>query len=131
MAIATLCFLQMLSSSIALIIGQTVFHNRLLENLRSSAPSVDSLVGEGATLLWDRVPSELLESVLRVYRKTVMQTFYVGVAMCALSLLGSASIQGKQVPDRKDAGEEEAPDSDTPVPPTIEEKAHAPPVAEV
>ncbi|PWY88166.1 putative efflux pump antibiotic resistance protein [Aspergillus heteromorphus CBS 117.55] len=126
-AIAMLCFLQMLSSSVALSIGQTVFHNRLVANLHRSAPSVDpSLVEEGATLLRDRVPSELLPSVLGAYSKAVSQTFYVGVAMCALSLLGSASMQWKRVPGKKDAAEEEkeeeSRDSDTPAPPATEEK---------
>ncbi|OQE47447.1 hypothetical protein PENCOP_c001G01603 [Penicillium coprophilum] len=123
MAIATLCFLQMLSSSIALTIGQTVFHNRLVGNLRSSAPSMDvSLVAEGATLLRDRVSSELLQPVLEAYSKAVTQTFYVGVAMCALSLLGSASMQWKRVPGKKAAEEEGPRDSNSPAQPTTEEK---------
>ncbi|KAL4811155.1 putative efflux pump antibiotic resistance protein [Aspergillus unguis] len=105
MAIAMLCFLQMLSSSVALSLAQTVFHSRLVANLAHSVPSVDSaLVEQGATLLrdGDRVPADLLPSVLQAYSEAVSQTFYVGVAMCALSLLGSASMQWKRVPGKQD-----------------------------
>ncbi|PYI26040.1 permease of the major facilitator superfamily [Aspergillus indologenus CBS 114.80] len=106
MAIATLCFLQMLSSSIALTLAQTVFHSRLVANLAHRAPSVDSgLVEQGATRLRERVPADLLPSVVGAYSQAVSETFYVGVAMCALSLLGSASMQWKRVPGHKEATE--------------------------
>ncbi|PKY07850.1 putative efflux pump antibiotic resistance protein [Aspergillus campestris IBT 28561] len=102
MAIATICFVQTLASSVAVTIGQSVFHNRLLENLRVSAPSADrSLVEEGATLLRENIAPDLLPSVLGAYSRAVSQTFYAGVAMCALSFFGSLVLQWKRVPDQK------------------------------
>lgn len=107
MAIAAICFVQTLSSSISVTIGQTVFHNRLVENLRASAPSVDrSLVEEGATLLRQNISPDLLPSVLGAYSKAVSQTFYAGVAMCALSFFGSVVVQWKRVPDKQPEKEE-------------------------
>jgi hypothetical protein len=101
MAIATLCFVQTLSSSIFLVIGQTVFHNRLIENLRANAPSVDrSMVEESITSLRDNVPSRYLGIVLEVCSRAITQTFYIAVAMCVLSLAGSASLQWNRVNDK-------------------------------
>ena len=103
MAIATLSFAHSFASSISLTIGQTVFHNGLVRNLREMAPSVDAgLVREGATQLRERVSGKMLEPVLRAYSLAVTQTFYVGLALCLLSLLGSASLQWLPVRERMD-----------------------------
>ncbi|PLN82568.1 putative efflux pump antibiotic resistance protein [Aspergillus taichungensis] len=109
MAIAAICFVQTLSSAVSVTIGKSVFHNRLVENLRTSAPSVDrSLVEEGATLLREKISPDLLPSVLGAYSKAVSQTFYAGVAMCALSFFGSVVVQWKRVPDQKPEKEEQS-----------------------
>jgi hypothetical protein len=102
MAVATLWFVKTLAGSIALPIGESIFHNRLVENLQTSAPSVNISVAEqGATLLRETVPPEHLGIVLEAYSRAITQTFYVGVAMCGLSLIGSSSLQWKPVRDRR------------------------------
>lgn len=93
-ATALLWFVQTLSSSIVLSVAESVFNNRLVENLRISAPLVNPLdVGKTASRLQDNVPSEYLGDVLGAYSRAITQTFYIGVAMCALSIAGSASLQ--------------------------------------
>lgn len=99
MAITTLSFMQTLSSSISLTIGETVFHSRLVANLRLSAPSVHSaVVEEGATLLREKVSAGLLPGVLEAYSRAITQMFYMGVVMCGLSFVASASLRWKRVP---------------------------------
>lgn len=118
MAIATICFVQTLASAVSVTIGQSVFHNRLVENLRVSAPSADrSLVEEGATLLRENIPPDLLPSVLGAYSRAVSQTFYAGVAMCALSFFGCLVLQWKRVPDQKPEAPEEKTSDTVPLKP--------------
>lgn len=108
MAITTFVVVRLLCSSISLPIAQSVFHNRLLHNLRVGAPSVDpSVVERYTTRLPEVVPPRLLEAVLEAYSRAITQTFYVGVAMCALSLFGSASLEWEPVCENQACGEDE------------------------
>ncbi|PLB35188.1 uncharacterized protein BDW47DRAFT_128387 [Aspergillus candidus] len=108
MAISVLSLLETLSTAISLAIGKSIFHNRLVDNLHTIAPSADaSLITGNSALVRDIVPDDLLPSVLNAYSRSIMQTFYAGVAMCALSLFGSASLPWKSIK------EEESPDSTT------------------
>ncbi|KAI2625238.1 MFS general substrate transporter [Xylaria nigripes] len=92
MAIATslLTFSQTLSSAIFLAVAQNIFQNQLFSNLTAHAPEVDaaSVISMGATGFRKSVPPDQLPAVLRAYNKAIMQTFYLGVASSALSILG-------------------------------------------
>ncbi|KAJ5714411.1 efflux pump antibiotic resistance protein [Penicillium malachiteum] len=98
MAITTFVVIQSLCNSVSLPLAQSVFHNRLLHNLRVDAPSVDPLIVEMyTTRLRQILPPRLLRIVLEAYSRSITQTFYVGVAMCALSFFGSASLDWESV----------------------------------
>ncbi|KAF7616252.1 putative efflux pump antibiotic resistance protein [Aspergillus flavus] len=100
-AISSLTFVQALSSSVSLVIGQSVFHNRLVENLRVSAPSIDpSMVEKGVTMLRDTIPPEMLADVLGAFSRAITDTFHVAVVMCAFSLVGSASLRWKSIREK-------------------------------
>ncbi|KAI2603433.1 MFS transporter [Hypoxylon fragiforme] len=108
MATSILSFTQTLASSVFLAVAQTVFQNRLVGNLAASAPEIDSsfVVNAGATAMGDVVPPELQRAVLEAYNSAIMQTFYVAVAVSALSILGpvfmdwlSLKQQEKDTPD--------------------------------
>ena len=102
MAITTYIVVRSLCSSISLPIAQSVFHNRLLHNLRVSAPSVDPSMVEGyTTRLREILPSTLIGPVLEAYSRAMTQTFYMGMAMCALSFLGSVSLRWESVREEK------------------------------
>ncbi|KAI0101952.1 MFS transporter [Hypoxylon sp. NC0597] len=90
MAISILTFTQTLSSSIFLAVAQNVFQNQLIKNLAASAPEVDStaVINNGVTALRNSVPPDQLPAVLQAYNDSVMQTFYVPVALSALSIAG-------------------------------------------
>lgn len=99
MAITTFSFMQTLSSSISLAIGEALFHSRLVANLRLSAPSVQSAaIEEGATLLRETVSAVVLPGVLEAYSRSITQMFYMCVVMCGLALFASASLRWKRVP---------------------------------
>lgn len=104
MAISMLAFLETLSASISLAIGESVFRNRLETLVQEMVPSVnDSMLTEGTALVRDNVPAALLPSVVAAYSLSITQTFYVGVAMCALSFFGSVSLQWKSIKDEMPA----------------------------
>lgn len=83
-------FTQTLSSAIFLPVGQSVFQNRLVLNLRSIAPDVDSdlVLQSGATSIRDNFPSHELLLVLQAYNQALVQTFYVAAGASAVSILG-------------------------------------------
>ncbi|KAI0801577.1 MFS general substrate transporter [Xylaria sp. FL0064] len=92
MAIATsvLSFAGTLSSSIFLVVGQSVFQNQFINNLVAKAPEVDavSIFSQGPAALRALVTAEQLPEVLQVYNEAIIDTFYVGVAASALSIAG-------------------------------------------
>ncbi|KAI1106530.1 MFS transporter [Jackrogersella minutella] len=90
MAVSIMTFTQTLSSSIFLAVAQNVFQNQLVKNLMANAPGLDSnaIINSGVTALRDSVPADQLPAVLQAYNDAVTQTFYVAVAISALSIFG-------------------------------------------
>ncbi|KAI1454443.1 MFS transporter, partial [Annulohypoxylon moriforme] len=90
MATSIMTFTQTLSSSIFLAVAQTVFQNQLIKNLTANAPDLNSstIVNGGVTAIRDLVPPDQLPAVLQAYNDAVTQTFYVAVAVSALSIFG-------------------------------------------
>ncbi|OTA62362.1 MFS transporter [Hypoxylon sp. EC38] len=83
MAVSILTFTQTLSSSIFLA-------NQLIKNLAASAPAIDStsVINNDVTALRNSVPPDQLPAVLQAYNDSVTLTFYVAVALGALSIAG-------------------------------------------
>jgi hypothetical protein len=101
---AIVLFGQTLGGAIFVSVAQNVFQNQLLHNLAHYAPDEDAakLMAVGATMLRTIVSGEALHRVLIAYNAAIMQTFYVAVAMGALSLVGPIfvewlSVKGKKV----------------------------------
>ncbi|KAJ3578728.1 hypothetical protein NPX13_g1839 [Xylaria arbuscula] len=92
MAIATsiLSFTGTLSSSIFLAVAQSVFQNQLIKHLASKAPGVDAAIvfAQGPSALRASVTAEQLPAALEAYNEALIQTFYIGVAAAALSIVG-------------------------------------------
>ena len=101
---AIVLFAQTLGGAIFVSVGQNVFQNQLIRNLAQYAPDEDAakLVSVGATMLRTVVSGDSLHHVLVAYNAAITQTFYVAVAMGALSLIGPIfvewlSVKGKKV----------------------------------
>ncbi|KAI1095680.1 MFS transporter [Rostrohypoxylon terebratum] len=108
MATSIMTFTQTLSSSIFLAVAQNVFQNQLIKNLTANTPDLDSstIINGGVTAIRDLVPLDQLPAVLQAYNGAVTQTFYVAVAVSALSIIGTLFIDwislkqpGKQTPE--------------------------------
>lgn len=102
-ATALMMFAQTLGGAVFISVGQNVFTNQLVNNVQIDAPGVDpSLVLRvGATMLRQVVPPESLQNVLQAYNDAITQTFYVGVAMGALSIVGPLFVEWKSVKGKK------------------------------
>lgn len=101
---AIVMFAQTLGGAVFVSVGQNVFQNQLVQNLATYAPNEDAgkLISAGATMLRSVVTGDALQRVLVAYNAAIVQTFYVAVAMGALSLVGPIfvewlSVKGKKV----------------------------------
>ncbi|KAJ6008616.1 hypothetical protein N7499_001333 [Penicillium canescens] len=101
---AIVMFAQTLGGAIFVSVGQNVFQNQLVHNLAIYAPdqNVAQVVSTGATMLRSVVTGSDLHKVLVAYNAAITETFYVAVAMSALSLVGPIfvewiSVKGKKV----------------------------------
>lgn len=100
---AIVMFAQTLGGAIFVSVGQNVFQNQLVKNLAQYAPDEDAakLISAGATMLRTVVSGDALHRVLIAWNAAVMQTFYVSVAMGALSLVGPIFVEWLSVKGKK------------------------------
>ncbi|OOF93451.1 hypothetical protein ASPCADRAFT_173225 [Aspergillus carbonarius ITEM 5010] len=101
-ATAIITFAQTLGGALFVSVAQNVFQNELHQNL-AKVPGVDaaSVVQAGATMLREVVSADQLPAVLEAYNGAVTTTFYVGLAMGALSIVGALPIEWISVKGRK------------------------------
>lgn len=102
---AIMMFAQTMGGSIFVSVGQTVFQNQLRRNILQVMPAdqgaqIASLVsGLGATQIQDVVvvsrtfPKALLAKTVKAYNDALTQTWYVSVAMAALSVVGAVFVE--------------------------------------
>ncbi|KGO68310.1 Major facilitator superfamily domain, general substrate transporter [Penicillium italicum] len=101
--IAIITFSQSLSGAMFISIAQAVFENRLVASITANAPdlSPNALIKAGAANLSQRIPKDMLPSVLCAYNIAVIQTFYVSVAAALLSFIGAGLVQWKSMKRRE------------------------------
>lgn len=100
-------FLQTLGGALFISIAQNIFTNRLLSNLKTQVPDLPDptiILRTGATSLKVAITNinpAFLPDVLLAYNKAITQTFYVSVAIAALSIFGSVGMEWKSVKGKK------------------------------
>ena len=109
--VSLIMFCQQLGGAVFVSVGDNVFTNKLVQGLRS-IPNFDpmSVVKFGATELRQHVPAASLPSVIEEYNHALIVTYQVGLAMAALSIIGSATIEWKNIKPKK--GEKGGPPAD-------------------
>lgn len=100
---SVLTFTQILSAAVFLPISQSVFQNRLITDLgsRVSATDAAAIVNAGATGFQDTLSPEILPLALEGYNEALTETFYVGVACSALSIVGTLFMEWLSIKDTK------------------------------
>lgn len=99
-------FAQTFGGALFIGVAQNVFTNRLLSNLLVNVPTLDPalVLSTGAVSLKDTITKnapDLLPGVLTAYNSALVQTYYVSVAMAALSIFGVVAIEWKSVKGKK------------------------------
>ncbi|KAJ5875635.1 uncharacterized protein N7473_012982 [Penicillium subrubescens] len=100
---AIVMFTENLASAIMVSVAQNVFTNQLKTNLSEYAPAVDAsaVISAGATEVQQLVPEKLYQVVLFAYNKALDQTFYVGVALSCLGIIGVLGLEWISVKGKK------------------------------
>lgn len=100
---ALIMFSQTLGGAIFISVGQNVFTNSLLSNLKQVVPGLNPelVLSAGATSLQRVIPTHFLGGVQTAYNSAIVDTFYVAVAMACLSIIGAALLEWKSVKGQK------------------------------
>ena len=100
---AILMFSQMLGGSLFVSVGQNVFENQLLKNLKAVVPDFPAgvVLSTGATELKNAVPPQYISRVLVAYNAALTQTWYVSVALACLSTFGAVVLEWKSMKAKK------------------------------
>ncbi|KAI1623641.1 major facilitator superfamily domain-containing protein [Exophiala viscosa] len=99
---AIINFSQQFGGALFVSVGENLFLNNLASGLKS-LPGLDvtKIVNTGATELRDAVPAQYLPQVLSAYNHALMKTMTVAAAMSALSILGTACIEWRNIKKSK------------------------------
>ncbi|OKL59583.1 hypothetical protein UA08_05245 [Talaromyces atroroseus] len=96
---ALMVFMQVIGGSIFVSVDENVFDNKIVGNLVKDAPSVNPevVLNAGATGLRKVIDSADLPGVLMAYSDAITQTFVVGAAIAAVSIIGALIVEWKTV----------------------------------
>ncbi|KAI1459138.1 putative efflux pump [Annulohypoxylon moriforme] len=94
-----LVFVQTMGGALFVSVGQTVFSNKLVQELAANVPDLDPSVvlAAGATNLQHTLSPEVIPKVILSYSNALTTAFVVGTALCAFTVFGSAAIEWKSV----------------------------------
>ena len=108
-ALASLIFFQNLSTSIAVVIANTIFAQTLTSTITRYVPSISPQAvldaGSGASAVRALVPPEELDGMLRAYSQSLRNVFYFLVGIACLAVFASLGMGLKDI--RKKSGKSE------------------------
>lgn len=110
---ALITLVQNLFGAVFIAIAQNVFKNQLKRNVSAVLPDLDIRIllnGGGVTTVISKVPSNLHTDFLEAYSRSVTQTYYIGIALGALSMIGSLGTEW--IPIKKDGENKNEPAGD-------------------
>ena len=145
--VSLIMFCQQLGGAVFVSVGENVFTNKLVQGL-SAIPGFDpaSVVSVGATELRQYVPAASLAQVVAAYNGALVTTYRVSLAMACLTIIGSATVEWKNIKPKKGAkggppgddaekgaaaaGGKDGPEEDKGAPSTMEGSAYPAPQME-
>ncbi|KAL0933409.1 major facilitator superfamily transporter [Colletotrichum truncatum] len=114
---ALVMFLQTFGGAIFISVAQNVFTNELRASLARELPNINAtaIVDGGANTirLPGVIPSDALDSVIRIYSKSLTNSWYVAVGLACASIAGSAMVQWKTVKQETTPAADETPESES------------------
>ena len=96
-------FCQMLGGALFISVGQNVWSNELVKKMTDTVPPLEiaKATSAGATMLREAVSEEWLPTVLKAYSDAITVSFFPGVAMGGLSIIGALAVEWISVRGRK------------------------------
>lgn len=100
---ALITLTQSLCGAIFVAVAQNVFQTQLAGNIHAVIPDFDTsqIRTSGATTLVQARPESEQAVLAEAYSKSVIQTFYIAIALGALSLVGSLGTEWRSVKKKK------------------------------
>ena len=105
-----LTFIQGLGSAVLISVANTIFDDSLASQIHAHAPHVnpEAVIAAGATAFRKIVPVDDLPAVVRSYAVSFDRTFYLVVALSALSLFTSLGLGNRDVRVKQKKGESQS-----------------------
>ena len=99
LGLGVIVFAQGFGPALFVSIAQTIFSNRLATNLHHLAPhlNVSSIENMGLSELKASVGPENLDKVLLGFHDSLSETWYLPVALCSFTLVGSLALEWRSV----------------------------------
>ncbi|KAH0379623.1 hypothetical protein KCU92_g8062, partial [Aureobasidium melanogenum] len=101
--LSIILFAEQFGAALFVLAAQNVFQNRLVDNLHTSAPSLNATgIGTaGLSDLKDLVAPADLMNVLVAVDQSVAQTWYMAVALACMTIVGSATMDWRSVKEKQ------------------------------
>ncbi|OAA51164.1 Major facilitator superfamily domain, general substrate transporter [Beauveria brongniartii RCEF 3172] len=105
---AIISFAQTIRDSLFVIVAQTAFSNKLVQDIHATLPDWDpaTIMANGAADLASHIPSKYLTQVIHAYSNGLVQTFIVATAMATLSIVGACFVECRTIKSGKQGGTE-------------------------
>ena len=102
MGLSILMFCQIMGGAIFVVVGHSLFNDRLLSLLANTLPQKqlqpESLLDAGATAFRNLgLSHELLSKFIPDFSTAITDTFYVGVALSCASIVGALAVEWKSI----------------------------------
>ncbi|KAI0468776.1 MFS general substrate transporter [Xylaria cf. heliscus] len=99
---SVIAFMQTLGGALFVSVGNSVFNNKLAEELVQNVPSVapKDIINTGTTNL-HKLPADIVPGVLLSYNNALTTAFIVATALAAIAILGAAFMEWKSVKGKK------------------------------
>lgn len=103
MGLAVIIFAQNFGPAVFIAVAQTIFLNRLSENLKELVPGLSpgALDKIGLTDLKSLVGNENLGKALGIFDRSLTQTWYLAVGLACVTMVGSLGMEWRSVKDKK------------------------------
>ena len=97
---------QSLFGAVFIAVAQNVFENQLETNVRKILPgfNASSILQGGATTAIEKIPPQekgMKSALLTAYSKSITQTFYIPLALGAMSIIGALGTEWRSVKQKK------------------------------
>ncbi|KAI0818275.1 putative efflux pump [Xylaria sp. FL0064] len=100
---SVIAFMQTLGGALFVSVGNSVFNNKLVEELVEHVPSVkpEDIIMVGSTNLQKVLPANILPDVILSYNNALTTAYIVSTALAAISIFGAVFVEWKSVKGKK------------------------------